>query len=99
VREATTNVLRHSRARQCEIAVRRSGHLAVLEVRDDGVGPLRSLERGSGLRGLGERMAEAGGALETGATPDGGFRLIATVPVSPRGREARADRQGLLTAR
>jgi two-component system sensor histidine kinase DesK len=96
VREATTNVLRHSRARHCDVTVRRSGDLAVLEVRDDGIGPFDSFERGSGLRGLGERVAEAGGTLDAGPAPEGGFRLIATVPLPQPGPEARDNRNGLL---
>jgi two-component system, NarL family, sensor histidine kinase DesK len=82
VREATTNVIRHSQARRCEIAVRRVGALAELEVRDDGVGPAKVGDGGSGLRGLAERLAEADGTLETGPAEDSGFRLIARVPIA-----------------
>jgi two-component system, NarL family, sensor histidine kinase DesK len=69
VREATTNVLRHSRARRCDIALRSAGDRAVLEVRDDGIGGTDSPERGSGLRGLGERIAQVGGTLQAGRRP------------------------------
>jgi two-component system sensor histidine kinase DesK len=86
VREATTNVLRHSRARHCEIVVRRSDGVAEIEVRDDGVGSPASSHEGSGLRGLGERLAQAGGTLDAGPTPTGGFHVHARVP-QPR-REA-----------
>jgi two-component system sensor histidine kinase DesK len=82
VREATTNVIRHSKARRCEFAVRRAAETAELEVRDDGVGPPDSRAEGSGLRGLGERLAEAGGTLEAGAAPGGGFRVLARIPLS-----------------
>ena len=99
VREATTNVLRHSRARRCEIALRPAGDRAVLEVRDDGIGGSDSPERGAGLRGLGERMAEAGGTLEVGPAPGGGFRLVAAVPVPQPGREVRDTGNGLLATR
>jgi two-component system sensor histidine kinase DesK len=81
-REGTTNVIRHSGARSCEIVVQRVGDVAALDVRDDGVGPASAAaDEGSGLRGLAERMAEAGGTLETGAADGGGFRLIARVPI------------------
>jgi two-component system sensor histidine kinase DesK len=36
---------------------------------------------GHGLRGLAERMEAAGGTLETGPAPGGGFLLTATVPI------------------
>lgn len=82
VREATTNVIRHSRARSCELALRRAGETTELEVRDDGLGVADSPGEGSGLRGLGERLTAAGGTLETGPAPGGGFRLLARIPMS-----------------
>jgi two-component system sensor histidine kinase DesK len=80
IREATTNVIRHSRARRCEVSVRRTGDAAEVEVRDDGIGTPTSGGEGSGLRGLGERLAQVGGAIDAGPDPDGGFRVIARVP-------------------
>jgi two-component system sensor histidine kinase DesK len=82
VREGATNVVRHSQARHCEIVVRRVGDAAELEVRDDGVGPANGDVHGSGLRGLAERMAEAGGTVEARPAAGGGFRLIARVPIA-----------------
>ena len=83
-REGTTNVIRHSGARRCEITVRRAGDVAEIEVRDDGGGAESPGGGGSGLRGLAERMTEAGGALEARPVEGGGFRLVARVPlVSP----------------
>jgi two-component system sensor histidine kinase DesK len=81
-REGATNVVRHSGARRCEITVGRRGDVAALEVRDDGVGGGSSGREGSGLRGLAERMAEAGGTLEACAGEDGGFGLVARVPIT-----------------
>lgn len=89
-REGVTNVIRHSHARRCEIAVRHTDGVAELEVRDDGLGAANGATRGSGLRGLAERMAEAGGTLEAGPVEGGGFRLIARVPIAiptPRRRD------------
>jgi two-component system sensor histidine kinase DesK len=81
VREATTNVIRHSRARRCEVSVRRTGNAAEVEVRDDGIGTPTSGGEGSGLRGLAERLAEVGGTLDAGPATGGGFRVIARVPL------------------
>jgi two-component system sensor histidine kinase DesK len=36
---------------------------------------------GHGLRGMRERAAAAGGTLETGPRPAGGFRVAATLPL------------------
>jgi len=90
VREATTNVIRHSRARHCEIAVRRTAEAAEVEIRDDGIGPPSPETEGSGLRGLGERLAMVGGTLDAGPAPSGGFRVLARVPL--RQRDAAAAR-------
>jgi two-component system sensor histidine kinase DesK len=83
VREGVTNVIRHSRARRCEIAVHRSGERATLEIRDDGVGP-GAAGTGNGLRGLSERLEAAGGALRVEAGGTGGFLLTATLPAGAR---------------
>jgi two-component system sensor histidine kinase DesK len=83
VREATTNVVRHSGARRCEIAVTVTDGAASLRVSDDGdfAGTAPPPPPGNGLRGLTERLSTAGGTLETGARPGGGFALTATLPL------------------
>lgn len=81
VREGVTNVIRHSRARRCEVTVSRSQGEAVLEIVDDGAGNGSESVSGSGLTGLAERTADAGGKLESGQPPGGGFLLRVAVPV------------------
>lgn len=97
VREATTNVIRHSRAHRCEIAVRCTGESAEVEISDDGVGPPAAAGEGSGLRGLGERLSEVGGTVDAGAAPGGGFRVIARVPL-PRREDAMAGNEAAAPA-
>ncbi|MBB0230170.1 sensor histidine kinase, partial [Streptomyces calidiresistens] len=84
VREGTTNVLRHAEAARCVIAVRgRRDGTVELEVGNDGVTvrPEGGGDRGSGLRGLRERLAPLGGTLEAGPNGTGdGWRLVARVP-------------------
>jgi len=84
VREAATNVLKHSRARTCQIQItRRQDRVAAL-VEDDGVGPRPAgagPQPGSGLAGLKERVRVAGGDLHTGQAALGGFLLEAWVPL------------------
>ncbi|QMU76774.1 sensor histidine kinase [Streptacidiphilus sp. PB12-B1b] len=79
VREATTNVLRHSEARSCTIRLTTDG-AAVLSVVNDGVPADSRAPSGSGLVGLRERLAVLGGALAVEAG-DGSFRLTAEVPL------------------
>ncbi|HUR04477.1 MAG TPA: histidine kinase [Nonomuraea sp.] len=79
VREGATNVLKHSTATRCAIVI--DG--GVLEMRNDGVPEpaTRGVNgAGSGLRGLGERMAAAGGSFTAAPTPAGEFLLRAAVP-------------------
>lgn len=86
LREAVTNVVRHSDARHC--TVRLSEHMEPggtrslrLEVEDDGVGAKRA-GHGNGLTGLEERLQLASGRLQAGPGPRGrGFSVHATVPL------------------
>jgi two-component system sensor histidine kinase DesK len=81
VREAVTNMVRHSAAQHGTITTARRGTTAELEVTDDGQPPLASDKPGSGLRGLRERLERVGGRLEAGPQAGGGYRLLATIPV------------------
>ncbi|KDN84635.1 histidine kinase [Kitasatospora cheerisanensis KCTC 2395] len=73
LREAVTNVLRHSRARHARIALAVADGSARLEVENDGV-PDGVTAPGSGIGGLSVRLAEAGGTLAAG--PDDGWYLL-----------------------
>jgi two-component system sensor histidine kinase DesK len=82
VREGTTNVIRHSRARHCVIRLERTEGRVRVEVGDDGAG-LRpgAAASGSGLSGLAERVADVSGAeFEAGPRAEGGFSLRVTLP-------------------
>ncbi|WP_330468049.1 sensor histidine kinase [Streptomyces longwoodensis] len=84
VREAVTNVVRHSGARRCEIAVAGDGDRVRLTVTDDGRGGGGCAEDGgpcgTGLTGLRERLAAAGGSLTAGPGAHGGFTVTAELP-------------------
>ncbi len=91
VREGVTNVIRHSRARVCRIAIETTGDAVSLELSDDGVGEGASTVDagaddarggGNGLRGLRERAAALGGTIDAGPGPDGGFRLLVRLPAA-----------------
>jgi two-component system sensor histidine kinase DesK len=82
VREAATNVIRHSGARHSAIRVVPALGEAVVEVVDDGRGGAGANGSGHGLVGLEARVRDAGGRLEAGPREDGpGFRVRAVVPV------------------
>ncbi|MFI7007164.1 sensor histidine kinase [Streptomyces sp. NPDC050145] len=83
VREAVTNAVRHSGAERCTITVDSTGERVRLRVSDDGVGeaaPAPGAVGGTGLKGLAERLATAGGSLEAGPGPRGGFVVRAELP-------------------
>ncbi len=84
VREGVTNVVRHSRAKSCEIRLSRDGDRVSAEVRDDGPGSHTNRSGdavgGSGLSGLAERVVASGGSVESGPLPNGGFRLRVVLP-------------------
>lgn len=80
VREGATNVLRHSGASTCRIALTDLGERIALTITDDGVGGPSTPEfRTGGLEGLRDRVVSAGGALVVKPSNDG-FRLVATLP-------------------
>ena len=86
VREAVTNIVRHSGARHARIEVTTGDARATLEVSDDGPDAkdwdwLAAARAGSsGLLGLQERVAAVGGRLAAGPTAGGGFRVAVIVP-------------------
>ncbi|MGW7526482.1 sensor histidine kinase [Streptomyces sp. NPDC054783] len=87
LREAITNVVRHSGADKClvQLAHRQTldGAMLELSVEDNGSGGSGS-GPGNGLIGLTERLEKAGGSLEAGRIRHG-FRLVARVPAAPGG--------------
>ncbi|MGC5019121.1 sensor histidine kinase [Micromonospora sp. DT47] len=83
LREAGTNLLRHSRAGWCRIEITREDGVATMTVSNDGAGADVGPDGHShGLRGLAERLSAAGGTLWTSRDSDI-FTLRATVPVAP----------------
>ncbi|MEV1177857.1 histidine kinase [Nonomuraea sp. NPDC049784] len=78
VREAVTNVLRHSRATTCTITTSVNGGRLRLEVANDGALESSS-PAGGGLTGLAERAAQAGGSCTATPTGAGGFLLAMEV--------------------
>jgi len=87
VREAVTNVVKHSGAGTCRIAVAAAVGATTLDVEDDGRGPSGG-GTGTGLDGLADRVHALGGTLEVGPSAGRGFRLRvrlgAAVPPRPR---------------
>jgi signal transduction histidine kinase len=79
VAEALTNVTRYSRADHAEVEIDRRNGALVVEVRDDGVGGANPA-RGSGLRGLADRVAAVDGRLVVTSEPGAGTIVHAEIP-------------------
>jgi two-component system, NarL family, sensor histidine kinase DesK len=79
VREAVTNVVRHARARNCQLRLLPVNGSCLLEIEDDGRGGQQA--EGNGLRGMRERVQALGGTLERES--GSGTRLRIQFPLSP----------------
>lgn len=85
VQEALSNAQRHAPGAAVRVQLRRTDECLLAEVRNssgDQRVPTRSSRPGHGLLGMCERVDVLGGRLETGPTPDGGFRVSAQIPLS-----------------
>jgi two-component system sensor histidine kinase DesK len=90
LREATTNVIRHSNATTCTIELGihpptepAASDTAVLRIHNDGAPPPEPFHApGHGLAGLGERVKASGGHLTAGPEPGGWFTVEARLPTT-----------------
>jgi signal transduction histidine kinase len=84
VQESLTNALRHARATEITVSLRRTGTAVEVEVTDDGTEPVDAgrIRSGNGIRGMRERAAAVGGRLTAAPGTDGGFRVHARLPTS-----------------
>src|SRR6185369_9874319 len=80
LREATTNIRRHSGASGVTIRVRKDPTEVVVEVADNGRGG--RIVPGNGLNGMRERLGSVGGSLSLTSNEDGGTRLFVSIPAA-----------------
>jgi PAS domain S-box-containing protein len=78
VTEGLANVAKHAHAASVSVAIARTGSDVVVEITDDGVGGAD--DRGSGLRGLADRVGAVGGVLRVVSPPGRGTTLTAELP-------------------
>lgn len=79
VREAVTNIIRHSNANKVEIELIKIRNNLQLQISDNGKNTL--VTPGHGLSGMRERLELLGGRLEIDTGPNGGVRLILSCPI------------------
>ncbi|ENB9404006.1 sensor histidine kinase [Bacillus cereus] len=80
LREAVTNVVKHSKATRCIVSVRELQGELILTVEDNGIGLADQNHDGNGIRGMKERIALIDGFVELG-TINPGTLLTVKVPV------------------
>jgi signal transduction histidine kinase len=88
VQEALTNVVRHSGSRHARVRLDHDAGALRLRIDDDG--PATGADAGgsgNGLAGMRERAAALGGTIEAGPRADGGFRVLAVLPLKVKPRE------------
>jgi PAS domain S-box-containing protein len=78
--EALANVAKYSNASGATVAVAQDNGRVLVEISDDGIGGADA-DRGSGLRGLADRVEALDGRLELESEPAGGTRLRAEIPL------------------
>jgi signal transduction histidine kinase len=79
VAEALTNVAKYAEASHATVQVERENGRVVVEVSDDGVGGADP-GRGTGLRGLADRLAVVEGRLQVESEKGHGTRITARIP-------------------
>lgn len=84
VQEALTNVVKHAATADARLQITFCDDSVVVEICD--AGPARPVSAtaapGRGLIGMSERVHLYGGDLQTGPTPEGGFRVRARLPLA-----------------
>jgi signal transduction histidine kinase len=90
--EALANTIKHAGAAEVRIDVGAKDGRVIVAVNDDGVGGADPL-RGSGLRGLADRMAAMGGGLSVVSPEGGGTRVVAELPRTASEPARAASRQ------
>jgi signal transduction histidine kinase len=96
IQESLTNAIRHAGPASATVSLDYGDSALTIEVTDTGRGPASGPAGGGhGLIGMHERAASAGGSLQAGAGPSGGYRVVAVLPPDgPASRPADAESQG-----
>jgi signal transduction histidine kinase len=81
VAESLTNIAKYAEASSAHVSVARHDGVAVVEVEDDGVGGADA-SRGSGLRGLADRVEALEGRLVISSETGRGTRVRAEIPLA-----------------
>jgi signal transduction histidine kinase len=86
--ESLTNVAKYAEASAATVRVSEAAGAVVIEIADDGVGGADDT-RGTGLRGLADRVEALDGRLRVSSPPGAGTTVVAELPLTEKGFAAR----------
>ncbi|MHB8060959.1 MAG: sensor histidine kinase [Gaiellaceae bacterium] len=90
IAEGLANIGKYAEAKQADVRVRERDEMLEVEVADDGCGGADS-SKGTGLRGLEERLRAQDGTLRVESEPGKGTRLFAQIPLGPVAAEESSE--------
>ena len=91
IQESLTNVRKHAACARASLHLGYTAGALHLTIENDGYGASGTHApgpAGHGIIGMRERVAAVGGRLSAGPTPDGGYRVLADLPLSPPENES-----------
>ena len=83
LREAITNIVKHSQAKQCRVTEEHVDGWYCLHIEDDGIGLGEKGQKGHGLASIQERMRLIKGKAHIAPARAGGVKVTLSVPSSP----------------
>jgi signal transduction histidine kinase len=83
VAEALTNIAKHADATHADVLIEQRGEILRVEISDDGVGGADA-SKGSGLRGMEDRVAALGGTFTVSSQMGAGSTVRAAIPLGER---------------
>jgi signal transduction histidine kinase len=90
VQEALTNVTRHAKSAHATVTLTYGDNDLTIQIDDDGAGSSDVIPGGKGIAGMSERAAALGGSFAAGPRSEGGFRVVARLPLEPHHNRERA---------
>lgn len=87
LKEAVTNVIRHSGAAMCKIRVIVSENELHLEVEDNGSFNSSAWQEGNGMNGIRKRVRLMDGSVDFRASQSGGFHMTVNIPMQTEGED------------
>lgn len=85
VREAVTNIVKHSKAKRCTVEQGVNSQVYYVKIMDDGVG-LVKIEDGNGIQSMKERMQALQGSATVENRRDGGTAVVLKIPIRQDGK-------------